>query len=607
MITRPIQLTTAVLLSAAFALPGAGQTFESIAQTGDLSPDGDGLFPSQEETFGVPIINNAGQVAFRGLLFNSSLGSSNDSAIFRGAPSGLSLIARESQTAPLPGNGVPGTLQALNNRKVLLNDAGQVAFFSSVSGSSSDQGLFVGNGNNLSSRVRTGQTIPGPVGVFDTFSSPALTSDGRVAFNAFSIDGTFGGISDDNGVYLANPNGTRVQIVREGQAATGGPGSIDDFEGVNANAAGQVAFRADINGFGRGFNNGIFRGDGTSLVPIVREDQVVPDGRGGNDGVIDSVGTPAMNASGTVAFGAILDGGSTNTSPFNDEGIYFGNGGTLTQVVREGQDAPNGSGGFNGFFDDDDMANLLDFNDSNEVAFFTDLRGTSGGGIDDTGIFRGNGQFLNQVAREGDAIPNASGSFQDFSALDQNNVGQVAFLASIDLENGGTTQDSVGIFLAQSNGDIQEVIREGDALFGNTVSSLSVIEQDRFDGNESGFLNDSGQIAFRYELSNTFAGIALWSPAFSGLPGDFDGNNQVEQGDLNLVLSNWGSARGNWENAEGFVTANVDQEELNRVLNNWGNSSVAPNLSGFAAVPEPALAGAVGLAVLGLRRRNTSG
>ncbi|MEM7576533.1 MAG: hypothetical protein AAF328_03575 [Planctomycetota bacterium] len=79
-----------------------------------------------------------------------------------------------------------------------------------------------------------------------------------------------------------------------------------------------------------------------------------------------------------------------------------------------------------------------------------------------------------------------------------------------------------------------------------------------------------------------------------GLTGDFTGNGQVEQGDLNLVLNNWGGARGAWENTEGFATGNVDQEELNAVLNNWGASG-SPSFEGFA-VPEPA----TGLVVLGL-------
>ncbi|MEM7577835.1 MAG: PEP-CTERM sorting domain-containing protein [Planctomycetota bacterium] len=80
-----------------------------------------------------------------------------------------------------------------------------------------------------------------------------------------------------------------------------------------------------------------------------------------------------------------------------------------------------------------------------------------------------------------------------------------------------------------------------------------------------------------------------------GIIGDYDDSGQVEQGDLNLVLNNWGGAAPFTPNGEAFETPNVDQEELNRVLNNWG-SSEAPTFQG-SAVPEP---GSVGLLSLGL-------
>ncbi|MEM8783338.1 MAG: PEP-CTERM sorting domain-containing protein [Planctomycetota bacterium] len=87
-----------------------------------------------------------------------------------------------------------------------------------------------------------------------------------------------------------------------------------------------------------------------------------------------------------------------------------------------------------------------------------------------------------------------------------------------------------------------------------------------------------------------------------GIVGDYDDSGQVEQGDLNLVLNNWGAAAPFDPNGDPFSTPNVDQEELNRVLNNWG-STAAPSFEG-AAVPEPAtLALLGGLALAGLRRR----
>ncbi|MEM8781417.1 MAG: endonuclease [Planctomycetota bacterium] len=84
------------------------------------------------------------------------------------------------------------------------------------------------------------------------------------------------------------------------------------------------------------------------------------------------------------------------------------------------------------------------------------------------------------------------------------------------------------------------------------------------------------------------------------LPGDFNDSGQVEQGDLNLVLNNWGldtDATGvpaGWVN-DADLSGVVDQAELNLVLNNWGVAA-APALRGFA-VPEPGM-GLAGLAAL---------
>ncbi|MEM1445889.1 MAG: hypothetical protein AAGF84_07535 [Planctomycetota bacterium] len=95
---------------------------------------------------------------------------------------------------------------------------------------------------------------------------------------------------------------------------------------------------------------------------------------------------------------------------------------------------------------------------------------------------------------------------------------------------------------------------------------------------------------------------ALLAGVGSGVLGDYDDSGAVEQGDLNLVLNNWGLTRGDWANADGFSTTSVDQEELNLVLNNWGASS-APSLAG-SAIPEPAALGlSLVLGGLVLRRR----
>ncbi len=92
---------------------------------------------------------------------------------------------------------------------------------------------------------------------------------------------------------------------------------------------------------------------------------------------------------------------------------------------------------------------------------------------------------------------------------------------------------------------------------------------------------------------------------FIALQGDYNASGQVEQGDLDLVLQNWGiDSTGNvpagWAND--LPAGVIDQGELDGVLQNWGTTA-APDFSG-ATVPEPALA-SLGLLLVGLgvRRR----
>ncbi|TWT40839.1 glycoside hydrolase family 16 protein [Botrimarina hoheduenensis] len=74
------------------------------------------------------------------------------------------------------------------------------------------------------------------------------------------------------------------------------------------------------------------------------------------------------------------------------------------------------------------------------------------------------------------------------------------------------------------------------------------------------------------------------------VPGDFNADGKVDNGDLNLLLGSWGSSTipAAWVN--GFVGPTVDNGELNALLGDWGFGT-------GVAVPEP---GTVALALLAL-------
>jgi hypothetical protein len=85
------------------------------------------------------------------------------------------------------------------------------------------------------------------------------------------------------------------------------------------------------------------------------------------------------------------------------------------------------------------------------------------------------------------------------------------------------------------------------------------------------------------------------------LTGDYNGNDTVEQADLDLVLLNWGDTLAD-PAAIGWVNdlpdGSIDQAELDKVLLNWGNM---PMMAAATSVPEPAtwvLASALTLTLL---------
>ncbi len=89
--------------------------------------------------------------------------------------------------------------------------------------------------------------------------------------------------------------------------------------------------------------------------------------------------------------------------------------------------------------------------------------------------------------------------------------------------------------------------------------------------------------------------------------GDYNGSGQVEQGDLDLVLQNWGRDTDTEGVPDGWIEqlpqGQIEQTELDAVLANWGTTGGAPDFGG-SAVPEPGLSASVVLLGGVLRRRH---
>ena len=280
---------------------------------------------------------------------------------------------------------------------------------------------------------------------------------------------------------------------------------------VVMNDAGVVGFRALLSTGPRAA--GIFTSDGVAIRTIVNStDQGFP-GFG--------MGTPSINASGTVAFQAF-------TSGFRSNVIFTGDGGIITPVLDTltsdfdtfGAVAINDSGkivfdgtqkdGTEGIFlmkrrRDGDGTNagpasvidVLDTNSHPEFFQFGDpvinnagvAADFAAGGIT-LEVFSGNGKGI--TARNDPA----NNPFIDIEHPSINNHGAIAFSA---LEANGDQDIFVEL---TGKALLTPLLRTGDPLFGSTVAVLKV---GRF------AFNDRFQLAFEYELHDGRSGIAVAS------------------------------------------------------------------------------------------------
>jgi hypothetical protein len=353
--------------------------------------------------FNPPVLNGAGQVAF----YASLTGGSSIEGVFGGAPGALQPVALSGAAATTGGN--YGAFYAYP----VLNGAGQVVFLA-------DPGYFVGS---------LGGTATPVGGNYSTFSGfPLLNASGQVAFLAFG---------PSVGIFAGLPNAIQTVAV-EGAAAPAGGNYFAFAMGNPAvlNGAGRVAFTVGLSGGSSG--SGVFAGLPGSLQTVALQGNPAPSG--GNYGEFIS---PTINGTGQVAFTAALSGGSST------KGVFAGLPGALQTVALQGNPAPAGGNYGNPF--------SVVLNGSGQVAFYSTLTGGSSG----LGMFVGAPGSVQAVALQGAAAP-GGGNYSDFYNPVLNGKGQVAFPAV--LSGTGVTSANDFALFAGAPGSVVQVVREGDVI-----------------------------------------------------------------------------------------------------------------------------------------------
>ena len=448
----------------------------SIAKTGDADPGGNGVF---ERFNGAPVLNNSGQVGLVGILNSTSGGSDDNTAMYVGNSSSLDEIVRKGQ-AVTGGNG----FYSLFAPPGKINDRGNVAFYSTIAGSSGgnldDTGVFLGDGSIVSLIAREGALAPGG-GTFESFSNVLVNESDQVSFAGY-VDLDDGGVGFDEQAIFFSSGGTNRQVVRTGQTAPDGDGEFLFFAGHQFNDQGTVAFYAGLENTDS--QQGIYNYIGNSLVQIARLGDTVPVGPGtyrsfgvsqlnnqdqtsfyallnstgsidndsglfissgnsisqlvregqsvaGTNREIGNFGNHLLNDRGQVAFNAALRNSTNGVS--EGEGIFRTSGGSIASIATSGEATPDGNGEFSSFYSGRGFSLL----DGGQVGFQADVHNTVGGSSDDTGYFLSDGIDTLKVVREGDSI-GAGGDLIEFFVVGDNGVndhGQVAYYATSESGN----------------------------------------------------------------------------------------------------------------------------------------------------------------------------
>jgi hypothetical protein len=283
---------------------GAAQSLTELAHTGELSPGGGPTF--FQLTHPLPL-NQSGTTAFEACLGTSC----SDIGVYRSDGVDTTAIALAGDPSP-DGN---GSLSILIPYPPAINDSGEVAFFSMLSGtaggSSDDEGIFRGDGSKLVAIARRGDDAGGNGRLLDIDSNSIVMNDlGQVLFTS-TITGATGGSSQ--GVFRSD-GGARLVIARIGQPTPTGVGTFSGFTPLSLalNGAGQAVFAASIdlgNGGSPKDTTGLYRyDDHRGLRELVRPGDVVP-----GTGVVDGFdfagatngqgeGASGLNAKGQVAY-----------------------------------------------------------------------------------------------------------------------------------------------------------------------------------------------------------------------------------------------------------------------------------------------------------------
>ncbi len=532
-------------------------------------------------------------VAYPALLFVGLLGGTRCWASPALAPD-IRTVARSAQLAP----GTNRNFGAFVSSPPSVNIHGDVAFRANFV-NQGPEGIWAERGSQgLQPVAIPGQSAPGASGkTFDymgesnpganaAVSSLSFNNAGQIAFR-----GTFtgGGYFNNDGLWLAQPNGALDFIAKSGAAIAGSSKPVVQLQhdSISLNQSGDVSFRGR---YTTSYTNdaGLFSYTGpgtTSFIgetfdPVPGESSHLFHEYAFDGGLIDAAGRTFFTASPGTSTGAYT----------GDEGIYMFDG-QLRKLVRDGDPVAGMSGvNFDGIY-----SFGLAINSHGAFAFASGLSGSAVNRLNNIGVFRGTpGGGIEQVLREGVQAPGlASGvQFDSFYSPEINANGQLAFIALL-RGPGISSINNESVWVERPGGDFHLVAQEGvqapeapaEVFFGDRSNQFQVFRDL--------VINANGQVAFHSLLKGAGLGNTAGNVNQDGLWAT------DRQGDLRSIViagqpfvTAEGDTRthgliifaGDTGNDEGLATGFSDAGQV--AFQGYFGNSAAIYVSSKVAVPE---------------------
>ena len=468
-------------LAAPFWLAGVGsvsaQVFSDrtyiLAAPGQSTPDGTDTF------------TGAGSFAMsnRGAAFDARLDNAATNAIYTATASGVREVMRPG--AVIPGK---GTITVWAD-KVLTNRFLEIAHFvrlRGLDGVERDAIVAGSSPSSLRAVAVAGQTMTNKGYSLSSTYPRGINDQGQVGIDGLAPGGW--------GVFIGNPDGTVVEVVRAGQPAPGTPYNFTSVAG-NLYNHGQMLIGGEV-GSGNVHNDSVIyrRSIAGNLVKIAASLESAPH-TSRTFGWISSVGD--MSETGEVVFYAYL----TNSAGVQDgSGIFKGrDAASLKPIAFSGQQAPGGLGAFTAF------DSSVGINSSGKDSFVGYYEGGSA-------LFVGDGNSQRLLAKTGDIAPGGA-TITGFAMSRISDGGTVMFGAKL---NGNMTYQ--GVFLTDGE-DIIKVAQAGDTVEGKTLMQIGI---------DPKAYNSFQQVAYQTKLSGdsgysvmVFAPRLRWRDLIGGAWDDF--------------------------------------------------------------------------------------